>query len=220
MRPLPPERSRSVTSPCTGLCKRDAGTGWCLGCGRSGAEMDGWGIRSDAARTAIWDAIPDRLRQLGVACRRLPWTEQDIRGFVITTAKNGQGTWVMGDVGAQAAFAPTRDTQVRKDGDAVIARTPNGTLRMVINENTRALSCEAPGLLGVARIVLAVKRTRHRPPGTSGGAERVDPIGTQLIETALGHIAMHGGKRHQALPAADTDLPRAYLPGAIYYPHT
>ena len=71
----------AIASPCTGICKLDAATGWCLGCGRTGHEMDGWRDRSDAFRQKVWDKIPYRLKKLGVACRRLDWTTEDIRDF-------------------------------------------------------------------------------------------------------------------------------------------
>ncbi|MEM8839987.1 MAG: DUF1289 domain-containing protein, partial [Pseudomonadota bacterium] len=67
----------SVASPCTGVCKLDENTGWCLGCGRTGYEIAEWRAYPELRREGIWDQIPDRLTQLGVSCRRLPWTTDE-----------------------------------------------------------------------------------------------------------------------------------------------
>lgn len=160
----------TIASPCTGVCKLDDATGWCLGCGRTGEEMDGWRIAPEAVREDIWEQIPERLRQLGVTCRRLPWTTEDIRNFVRSTLEVGHGTWVIGVVGAVAEFTAARDelVDVSTADDDLIARTRNGAIRMTINDNVRALTFDPPGLMEEPRIVLAVKRERGRLPVASG----------------------------------------------------
>ena len=60
----PPE---PVRSPCTGLCRLDAATGWCLGCGRSGDEIALWPAASEAEARAILAALPPRLKRLRAA---------------------------------------------------------------------------------------------------------------------------------------------------------
>ena len=163
----------NIASPCTGICKLDEATGWCLGCGRTGAEMDGWRVQSEAARQAVWDQIPSRLKELGVTCRRLPWTTDDIRTFVTSTLEAGRGTWVIGVVGAVAEFTSARDQQVdvHVDGDDVTAYTQNGAMRVKISDDIRALTFDPPGWEREARIVLAVKRERRRLPVASGVAD-------------------------------------------------
>lgn len=160
----------TIASPCTGVCKLDETTGWCLGCGRSGEEMDGWRIQPEAARKEIWDQIPGRMEKLGVSCRRLPWTTEDIGAFVISTLQNGHGTWVIGLVGAVAEFTVARDetVEVRVDGDDITAFTRNGAIRMKINDDVRALTFDPPDWESEPRIVLAVKRERGRLPVASG----------------------------------------------------
>lgn len=160
----------TIASPCTGVCKLDEATGWCLGCARTGEEMDGWRVRSEASRRDIWDQIPERLHQLGVACRRLPWTTEDIRAFVTSTLQAGRGTWVIGVVGAVAEFTAARDevVEVRADGDDVVAQTRNGAIQMTLNDDIRALTFDPPGLMAEPRIVLAVKRERGRLPVADG----------------------------------------------------
>jgi len=138
-----------------------------LGCGRSGDEVADWRQRSDAARSAVWKEIPERLAQLGVACRRLDWSTEDIRDFAITTLKEGRGTWVMGVVGAVAEMTAAKgeDVHVDQEGDDVVARTRGGAIRMTINDDVRALTFDPPAL-GAPRIMLAVKRERGRLPDT------------------------------------------------------
>ncbi|MEM8841127.1 MAG: DUF1289 domain-containing protein [Pseudomonadota bacterium] len=184
----------SVTSPCTGICKLDEATGWCLGCGRSGDEIADWRSHGDAWRADIWGLIPQRLGQLGIACRRLPWTTAEIRAFAADTMRDARGTWVMGVVGAVAEFTamPGAAVDVRMQGDDLIARTRNGALRMRIDDGVRALTFDPPGQPGHARVVIAVKRERGRLPVADGVADLgedseallPDP-GTRLFDLGL-----------------------------------
>ncbi|MEM1277310.1 MAG: DUF1289 domain-containing protein [Pseudomonadota bacterium] len=288
----------TVTSPCTGICKLDDATGWCLGCGRSGDEIGFWGSETEGWRAQVWDLIPQRLRHLGVAGHRLPWTTQEIRAFVATSLEQQTGTWVMGVVGAVAEFKAPPDTpvDVTVQGDHVIARTRNGALRMLINEEVRALAFDPPDQGAHPRILLAAKRERGRLPVSRGVAdlgedresllpdrgnalfdlglcrkearfcvrvaegaakealqrasglpiaEGLSQIGaallaespTRIVETALGRIEVQGqipgpnarspdGSHTHLLPdhletgralPVGMDLPRAYLPGAIFW---
>lgn len=171
----------TITSPCTGVCKYDAETGWCLGCGRSEAEIAGWGVQPDGWRQVVWDEIPGRMAEMGVACRRLAWATEGIRDFVQSTLEAGRGTWVMGVVGAVAEFTAATDAKVhvRRDGDLITATTRNGALRMIIDDDVRALTFDTPSQSAPQRVVLAVKRERGRLPM----AETVADLGAD--ETAL-----------------------------------
>lgn len=51
-------------SPCTRVCLLDGTTGWCLGCGRTGAEIAGWLAMGTAERIALKAALPARLAAL------------------------------------------------------------------------------------------------------------------------------------------------------------
>ncbi|MGK6319440.1 DUF1289 domain-containing protein [Sphingomonas sp. DT-204] len=53
-----------VMSPCINVCVLDSATGWCLGCGRSGDEVEEWTGTTDARRQAILDQLPARLKAL------------------------------------------------------------------------------------------------------------------------------------------------------------
>jgi len=188
----------NIASPCTGICKLDEATGWCLGCARTGEEMDGWRVQSEAARQKVWDQIPGRLKELGVTCRRLPWTTEDVRAFVISTLEAGRGTWVIGVVGAVAEFTAAQDEQVEVhlDGDDITAFTKNGALRVKINDDVRALTFDPPEWEHEPRIVLAVKRERGRLPVASGvedlgldTAALLPEQNTKLYDLGLGRKA-------------------------------
>lgn len=42
-----------VASPCTGVCRLDARSGWCVGCGRSLDEIAAWGAASDDEKRRV-----------------------------------------------------------------------------------------------------------------------------------------------------------------------
>jgi predicted Fe-S protein YdhL (DUF1289 family) len=49
-------------SPCTNICRMDPATGWCLGCGRTIAEITAWSRWSAEEREPVWQALPSRHR--------------------------------------------------------------------------------------------------------------------------------------------------------------
>lgn len=54
-----------VPSPCTGVCKIDDATGWCLGCARTLAEITDWPRLPAAGKRAVLGKLPARLAQAG-----------------------------------------------------------------------------------------------------------------------------------------------------------
>lgn len=52
----------NVASPCTNVCQLDPRTGWCVGCGRSMAEISRWPLAGDDERRAILARLPERKR--------------------------------------------------------------------------------------------------------------------------------------------------------------
>jgi uncharacterized protein len=52
----------SVVSPCIKVCSIDPGSGYCVGCGRSRAEIAGWSRMSDAERAEVMSALDERPR--------------------------------------------------------------------------------------------------------------------------------------------------------------
>jgi predicted Fe-S protein YdhL (DUF1289 family) len=55
-----PTADERVSSPCIGVCRIDAATGWCAGCLRTLDEIAAWSTLDDEARRRIWDAIRRR----------------------------------------------------------------------------------------------------------------------------------------------------------------
>jgi predicted Fe-S protein YdhL (DUF1289 family) len=52
---------RRVMSPCIGICMIDSkGSGLCLGCKRTIAEIGRWAMLEDPERQAIIDQLPGR----------------------------------------------------------------------------------------------------------------------------------------------------------------
>lgn len=188
-------------SPCVGTCKLDPETGWCLGCARTGDEIAGWGSRTQAARAAIWAALPDRFAQLGVACRRLPWDTDEIRDFVICSLRDVTGTWVTGVVGAVAEFTapPGSSTRVSRDGQDIVAVTDGGALRFAIDDDVRALTFDPPETPPARqRILLAVTRERGRPPAASTVSALGQDTGAIDAEARQAHLFDLGLGRKEA----------------------
>ena len=52
------------SSPCIGLCAIDDPSGLCRGCGRSLAEIAGWGGLTEAERLRVMAQLPGRLPTL------------------------------------------------------------------------------------------------------------------------------------------------------------
>lgn len=174
-----------ITSPCTGICRYDAATGWCLGCGRTEGDIASWGMKPAEERDAIWAKIPARLAQLGIGVRRLPLTTRDIRALVTDTLAARAGTWTMGVVGAVAEFTAGSGQTITHhwDGDVLTATTPGGALRMEITDHVRALTFDPPGTPDARlRIALVVQREKGRLPMAPGITDLGDDIARLLRE--------------------------------------
>lgn len=158
-----------TVSPCTGVCRIDAATGWCRGCARTADEIADWRARPPEFRAAVWQALPARFDALGLSVRRLHWTVEETRAFAVDRLDRGAGTWVMGVVGAVAEFAPApgATVQVAALGDTVTARTPGGALRLEIDQWVRALAF-GPENDPATRIALVTLREKGRPDRHDG----------------------------------------------------
>lgn len=51
----------TTETPCTRICRLDEAGTFCVGCGRTGTEIAGWGSYSASRRREIMDALPARL---------------------------------------------------------------------------------------------------------------------------------------------------------------
>jgi hypothetical protein len=50
-----------IETPCVKICTLDAGSGLCLGCGRTIDEIAGWAAMSAADRSRVMGQLPARL---------------------------------------------------------------------------------------------------------------------------------------------------------------
>jgi predicted Fe-S protein YdhL (DUF1289 family) len=53
-----------IESPCVKVCAIDATTGWCLGCGRSMAEIASWSTLPTEQRRAVMGELAGRKEQI------------------------------------------------------------------------------------------------------------------------------------------------------------
>lgn len=56
--------AENVPSPCSAVCRMDAGTGWCEGCFRTLDEIRLWSSADDTAKRQVWAAIEQRIAAL------------------------------------------------------------------------------------------------------------------------------------------------------------
>lgn len=54
----------STDDPCTGVCRSDGRTGWCLGCGRTAPEIRGWRKLTPFRRDALRRELGRRLARV------------------------------------------------------------------------------------------------------------------------------------------------------------
>lgn len=184
----------TVASPCVGVCKIDPGTGYCLGCARTGEEIAWWGGATAAARDAVWADLPARFDALGVAVRRLPWGRAETLDFVEKSIREAAGTWVLGVVGAVGEFVRDTDepVELHRGTHEIEAVTPRAALRLAIDDDIRALEIETAGREN--RIVLATKKEVGALPvaeaptdlGADLGALRRDRREEGLFDLGLG----------------------------------
>lgn len=53
--------SGSISTPCIKVCAVSGQTGLCIGCGRTLAEIAGWGALTESERRSIMAELPARL---------------------------------------------------------------------------------------------------------------------------------------------------------------
>jgi uncharacterized protein len=67
----------ALTSPCISICVVDPKTGYCIGCGRTTAEIAAWATLDAAARATALDVLPARLAAM--TSRRVRTQPEDKR---------------------------------------------------------------------------------------------------------------------------------------------
>ncbi len=178
-------------SPCVGVCTLDIAMGWCLGCGRTGDEIERWIELDDARRLAIWNELAARLDQLAVKARLLPWTRDELKRWIISTLTERKGTWVTGVPGAVAEFPvrPERPIEIDVNDAAIEAQATDAHLRLTLHDKLRGFVFASGG-----PIVLALPRNRATLPHVQGftplGVDR-DAVGSrhgthELFDLGLG----------------------------------
>lgn len=62
--------SDTIESPCILVCAIDQATGYCFGCGRTGAEIADWIAMGAVERRAVMERLPERLAAIPRRPRR------------------------------------------------------------------------------------------------------------------------------------------------------
>lgn len=52
-----------TSTPCVAICRIDAASGFCIGCGRTSLEIGYWVEMSEEDRQALMATLPDRFAQ-------------------------------------------------------------------------------------------------------------------------------------------------------------
>lgn len=152
-----------IPTPCIGVCKIEAASGWCLGCGRSGEEIAAWQNAAPDFKRRVWSCLPRRRASLSLKVYRLPWSPDDIASMIERTLRRRWGHWTLGVEAASASFAigPYDDAEIVRTSDAVAAITHKGALRLKAHEKTIALAFgNAANPQGPQAICLVLPRGR------------------------------------------------------------
>lgn len=156
-----------IPSPCIGICRFDDQSGYCLGCARTRDELGEWPEASDERRGAIWLALPQRFKELGLTLTRLPWTTEQVVTFAADSLRRRIGTWVLGCYGATAEFmiGANEVCDVWLDGSTITAVSERGALRLSLGNDVRALELrDHRHAAGYRTIFLAVLKSRAALP--------------------------------------------------------
>lgn len=128
-------------SPCIGICRLDAATGWCEGCGRSGAEIATWIDADDTRRLEIWADLPARLAKLGMESRVLPWTADEIIGLVARRLSDTETAWAIAPSLARIfMWRNVPGASLELTGTGIVARAPVQTLALTRHDKLRAFA--------------------------------------------------------------------------------
>jgi predicted Fe-S protein YdhL (DUF1289 family) len=58
-----------IETPCLKICVLEPGSGLCRGCGRTVAEIAGWGAMSESDRRRVMALLPDRIAAIGARAK-------------------------------------------------------------------------------------------------------------------------------------------------------
>jgi len=181
-----------LPSPCIGVCRLDEATGWCVGCGRAGEELFGWGELPAARQRAVWAELPARMAQLRRPVRVAPWGVTALMPKLRALTAAPGTVWSLGGPGASAEFmaSPAAPVTVEDAGAGLLARHPEGAIAFTPKAGVRGFvrdSDEAGRELILARYRVG----RRRPPAgvvTELGADEatLDPAARWHVRFDLG----------------------------------
>ena len=152
----------SIPSPCTGVCRIDEASGFCLGCARTISEIKAWGTADRASLERIWAQLPQRRDRLNLGFHRLGWSHDRILAFVVSTMQPCAGTWLIGNNEANGEFyiGPEDRAELQVDGDRVTALTHRGAIRLVLPEDIRVLAFSDTDRTAIQNLTFALPRHR------------------------------------------------------------
>lgn len=69
----------NVSTPCIKTCVIDQVTGFCIGCGRTGAEISQWPFMPETDRLSVMETLGDRLKGMSSRATRGGRTRERVR---------------------------------------------------------------------------------------------------------------------------------------------
>ena len=69
----------NVSTPCIKTCVIDQVTGFCIGCGRTGAEISQWPFMPEHERISVMATLADRLKGMSSRTARGGRTRERVR---------------------------------------------------------------------------------------------------------------------------------------------
>lgn len=201
-------------SPCIGVCDLDPATGWCVGCARTGDEIQAWRDADPAMRRTIWDRLPARLSQLGAQRRILPWSPDGCLDAAMAMTRARRGAWLIkAEQGSDCAWFPTAPEfklDLKRASGLVDVSSDFGRFWLAGHEKLRAFAfgpVEAPTAFV---FTLPQGRIAFPPRQISAGAPVTEdmPSAAMALETVVCQIAMASGTQPHPRP----ELPPIELP--------
>jgi predicted Fe-S protein YdhL (DUF1289 family) len=177
-----------LASPCVGTCRLDSATGWCLGCARTGDELERWMAMDGPARAAVWKDLPRRKARWQVGFDLLSWAPTTALSRLAELSARPGATWRLGVHGATAELtaAPGHTLASTLADGALTLRTAGGGMRLRGHPGLRVFALPD-------RLVLTLHRSRLEPAPAclvELGPDRdaLDPagLGQPLFDLGLG----------------------------------
>ena len=60
----------NVSTPCVKICVIDHVTGYCIGCGRTGAEIANWPFMPEPERVTVMETLAERMKGMSSRAAR------------------------------------------------------------------------------------------------------------------------------------------------------